>query len=81
MEGKLRLSEQELKLVHEAMGIYMTVANIEIGRHKMYKETSMNRLFEKMEAYANAGVVWVKIAKAMGIPQETIAEFLEKADR
>ena len=74
-------TREEMEILHEAMGLYMTLANLEVARHKMYKEESMDRLFQKMEAYANAGIVWVKIARAMGVPQEAIAEFLESADK
>jgi len=80
MEEKLELDRRELSMVHEAMGLYMTLKNLEVARHKMYKEESMERLFQKMEAYATAGVVWVKIARAMGVPQEAIAEYLEEVD-
>lgn len=81
MDGRLELDEKELKIIHAALGLYMTVSNMEVAQHKMYKEESMDRLFEKMESYANAGIVWVKIARAMGVPQEVIAEFLESAEK
>ena len=81
MEEKLELDRRELGMVHEAMGLYMTLKNLDVARHKMYKEESMDRLFEKMEAYADAGVVWVKIARAMGVPQEVIADFLESVEK
>ena len=74
-------TREEMEILHEAMGLYMTLANLEVARHKMYKEESMDRLFQKMEAYATAGVVWVKIARAMGVPQEAIAEFLQEVDK
>ena len=73
-------TREEMEILHQAMGVYMTLANLEVARHKMYKEESMERLFQKMEAYATAGVVWVKIARAMGVPQEAIAEYLEEVD-
>ena len=81
MEEKLELDRRELSMVHEAMGLYMTLKNLEVARHKMYKEESMDRLFEKMEAFADAGVVWVKIARAMGVPQEVIAEYLQEVEK
>ena len=81
MEEKLELDIRELGMVHEAMSLYMTLKNLEVARHKMYKEESMERLFEKMEAFADAGVVWVKIARAMGVPQEVIADFLESVEK
>jgi len=81
MDNKLELTREELELVSEAMGLYMTLASLEVNKHKMYKEASMDRLFHKMEVYANAGIVWVKIAQAMGVPQEAISEFLERAGK
>lgn len=81
MNEELQFSREEMEIMHNAMNLYMTLSNLEVARHKMYKEESMDRLFEKMENYATAGVVWVKIAKAMGVPQEAIAEYLQEVDK
>jgi len=81
MNDEMGFNQQEMEILHQAMSIYMTLTNVEVARHKMYKESSMDRLFEKMEAYATAGVVWVKLARAMGVPQEEIARYLEEVEK
>lgn len=76
----VEFSEQEMEILSSSVSMYLTLANLEVARHKMYKEESMDRLFQKMDGYASAGVLWAKLMKAQGIPQETIAEYLEKVD-
>ena len=77
---KLELDKTDIDMMSEAMSMYLTLAGIEVSRHKMYKDTSMERLFNKMEVYARAGVLWAKLAQAKGISQEDIAEFLGGLD-
>jgi hypothetical protein len=74
----VEFSEQEMEILSSSVSMYLTLANLQVARHKMYKEESMDRLFEKMDSYASAGVLWAKIMKAQGIPQEAIAEYLER---
>jgi len=81
MNDEIQFSREEMQVMHAAMTMYLTVSNIEVARHKMYKEESMDRLFEKMESYATAGVTWVKISRALGVSQEEIAEYLESVDK
>ena len=77
---KLELDKTDIDMMSEAMSMYLTLASIEVSRHKMYKDTSMERLFDKMEVYARAGMLWSKIAQAKGISQEDITEFLGGLD-
>ena len=81
MNDEMKFDKEEMSIIHDAMTMYLALTNLEVSRHKMYKDTSMDRLFEKMEHYATAGVVWVKIAKAMGVPQEEIARYLEEVEK
>jgi len=81
MNDEREFSREEMEVLHKAVTMYLTISNIEVARHKMYKEESMDRLFEKMENYATAGVVWVKISKALGVPEEAIIEYLESVDK
>lgn len=76
----VEFSEKELELLSSSVSMFLTLANLEVARHKMYKEESMDRLFAKMDAYASAGVLWAKLMKAQGIPQEVISEYLERVD-
>jgi hypothetical protein len=54
------------------------MTGMRVAQHKMYKEESMDRLFKKMDAYASTGLLWSKLMKAQGIPQEAITEYLER---
>jgi hypothetical protein len=83
MDNKIviEFDEEEIELLSSAVSMFLTMTNIEVSRHKMYKDESMDRLFAKMEAYANAGVLWTRIMKAQGISQETISEYLERVDK
>jgi hypothetical protein len=73
---KFELDSQEVEMLAEAMSIYVTLSNLEVSRHKMYKDESMDRMFQKMDKYAAAGVLWTKLMKAQGITQERISEQL-----
>lgn len=80
MNLDLQLTREEAEILHKATTMFMALSHGQVSRHKMYKEESMDRLFEKMELYTNAGVVWVKISKALGVPEEVITEYLRDAD-
>jgi hypothetical protein len=74
----IEFDEQEMEILSSSVSMFLTLANLEVARHKMYKEESMDRLFQKMDGYASAGILWAKLLKAQGIPQEVISEYLER---
>lgn len=74
----VEFDEQELEILGSAVSMYLQMTSMRVGQHKMYKEESMERLFKKMDAYASTGVLWTKLMKAQGIPQEAITEYLER---
>lgn len=83
MDNKIviEFDEKEVELLSSAVSMFLTMTNIEVSRHKMYKDESMDRLFAKMDAYANAGILWARLMRAQGISQETISDYLERVDK
>lgn len=77
----MEFTKEELVTVYEAVSMMVALRGGQVAKHRMYKETSMDRLFEKMEAYTEIGLVWVKMSKALGLSQEEISEYLENASK
>jgi hypothetical protein len=76
---EFKIESEEMEMLGEAMGFYVALKASAVSRHKMYKDESMDRMFQKMDNYAMAGALWTKLMKAQGIPQEKITEYLEQA--
>lgn len=74
-------TKDEMMTIYEAVGLMVAIKGGMVSQHRMNKDTSMDRLFEKMEAYTEAGLVWVKMSKALGVSQEEISEYLEKVSK
>jgi hypothetical protein len=74
----VEFEEEEIDILGLAVSMYLQMTGMRVTQHKMYKEESMDRLFKKMDAYASTGVLWSKLMKAQGIPQEAITEYLER---
>jgi len=82
MSVNLELDKSELIIVHEAVSLLMTVKSAQItnfeNRKSKDEEENLERLFRKMDSYANTADVWVKILKTVGATQEEISEFLRE---
>jgi hypothetical protein len=74
----VEFDEDEMVMLGSAVSMYLQMNGLRVAQHKMYKEESMDRLFKKMDSYVSAGVLWTKLMRAQGIPQEVISEYLEK---
>lgn len=76
---ELKIEREEMEMLGEAMSLYLSLKASAVSRHKMYKDESMDRMFQKMDSYAMAGALWTKLMRAQGVPQEKITEYLQQA--
>lgn len=81
MMNDMDFTKEEMVTIYEAVGMLVALRGGMVSQHRMNKDTSMERLFEKMEAYTEVGLIWVKMSKALGLSQEEISEYLEKASK
>lgn len=79
--NNVEFTRDEMITLYEGLGMLVALRGKMVSKHRMYKEESMDRLFEKMEAYTEAGMIWVKMSKALGLTQEEISEYLENASK
>ena len=77
---QIALTQEEGAMLRMSLALFTTMITSGIEDWKNKKDTSMDKLFFMLDTSMEAGLLWKKLALAMGISEEAIKEHLEEGE-